>query len=133
MNFDIIESVFVQGIIEMRKLYHYGFCPFSRKIRILLAEKKLPFESTIIKPWAIPVSFLALNPEGLPPVLTDDDGKSIAHSYPIAEYLNEVYFEPSFLGQTSAERAEVRRLVAWFDEKFNEEVTHNLVYEKVLR
>ena len=117
----------------MRKLYHYWVCPFSRKIRILLAEKKLSFESIVIKPWDVPASFLRLNPEGLPPVLIDYDGKNIANAYPISEYLNEVYFEPSLLGETSAQRAEVRRLVAWFDEKFNGEVTHNLVYEKVLR
>jgi glutathione S-transferase len=117
----------------MRKLYHYWLCPFSRKIRILLAEKKLTFDLIIIKPWEPNPSFLPLNPEGLPPVLTDDDGKNIANSYPIAEYLEEVYLEPSFLGKTSSPRAEVRRLVAWFDEKFNGEVTHNLVYEKVLR
>lgn len=107
--------------------------PFSRKIRILLAEKKLSFEPIVIKPWEISASFFSLNPEGLPPVLTDDDGKNIANAYPISEYLEEVYFEPSFLGKTSAQRAETRRLVVWFDEKFNGEVTHNLVYEKVLR
>lgn len=117
----------------MRKLYHYWLCPFSRKIRILLSEKKLAFEIVAIKPWDVPSAFLSLNPEGLPPVLTDDDGKNIANAYPISEYLEEVYFEPSFLGKTSAQRAETRRLVVWFDEKFNGEVTHNLVYEKVLR
>lgn len=117
----------------MRKLYHYWLCPFSRKIRLLLSEKKLSFETTAIKPWDLPASFFSLNPEGMPPVLTDDDGKNIVNAYPIAEYLEEVYFEPSFLGSTSAQRAETRRLVIWFDEKFNGEVTHNLVYEKVLR
>lgn len=117
----------------MRTLYHYWLCPFSRKIRLLLAEKKLGFETVVIKPWEIPSSFVYLNPEGLPPVLTDDDGKNIAHAYPISEYLEEVYFEPSFLGKTSAQRAETRRLIVWFDEKFNGEVTNNLVYEKVLR
>jgi len=117
----------------MRKLYHYWLCPFSRKIRILLAEKKLPFELASIKPWEISPSFLPLNPEGLPPVLVDEDGKNIANAYPISEYLDEVYGESSFIGQTPAQRSEVRRLIAWFDEKFNGEVTHNLVYEKVLR
>ena len=117
----------------MRKLYHYWLCPFSRKVRILLTEKKLPFELIAINPWEIPNFFLGLNPEGVPPVLTDDDGKNIANAYPITEYLNEVYFDPPLLGETSVQRAEVRRLVAWFDEKFNVEVTHRLVYEKVLR
>ena len=117
----------------MRKLHHYWLCPLSRKIRIMLAEKKLPFEASIIKPWDIPMSFLALNPEGLPPVFVEDDGKSIANAYAIAEYLDEVYFDPSLLGQTSTQRAEVRRLSAWFDEKFNGEVTHILIFQKVLR
>ena len=117
----------------MRKLYHYWLCPFSRKIRILLAEKKLAFDLIVIKPWEPIPSFLPLNPEGLPPVFTEDDGKTVANAYPITEYLEEVYFEPSLLGKTTAPRAEVRRLIAWFDEKFNGEVTHNLVYEKVLR
>lgn len=117
----------------MRTLYHYWLCPFSRKIRVLLLEKKLSFDQLVIKPWDIPVSFLSLNPEGLPPVFIEDDGKNIANAYAISEYLEEVYFEPSFLGKTSTQRAETRRLVAWFDEKFNGEVTHNLVYEKVLR
>lgn len=117
----------------MRTLYHYWLCPFSRKIRLLLAEKKLAFETIVIKPWDVPTTFWSLNPEGLPPILTDDDGETIANAYPITEYLEEVYFEPSFLGKTSAQRAETRRLVVWFDEKFNGEVTHNLVYEKVLR
>lgn len=117
----------------MRKLYHFWLCPFSRKIRLLLAEKKLTFESLIIKPWEVEAPFLPLNPEGLPPVLIDEDGKTIANAYPIAEYLEEVYAESSFLGTTPLQRAEVRRLSAWFDEKFNSEVTHNIVFEKVLR
>ncbi len=117
----------------MRKLYHYWLCPFSRKVRLLLAEKKLDFDLVTIKPWEPNSSFLPLNPEGLPPVLTDEDGKHIANAYPITEYLEEAYLEPSFLGKASTQRAEVRRLVAWFDEKFNGEVTHNLVYEKVLK
>ncbi len=117
----------------MRTLYHYWLCPFSRKIRLLLAEKKLAFNVVLIKPWEPNSSFLQLNPEGLPPVLVDDDGKNISNAYPIAEYLEEAYLELSFLGTLSIQRAEVRRLVAWFDEKFNSEVTHNLVYEKVLR
>jgi glutathione S-transferase len=117
----------------MRKLYHYWLCPFSRKIRVLIEEKKLSLDLILVKPWEPDPSFVSLNPEGLPPVLIDDDGKSVANAYPITEYLEEVYFEPSFLGKTPVSRAEVRRLMAWFDEKFNTEVTHNLVYEKVLK
>ena len=74
--------------------------------RKMLAEKKLAFNPVIIKPWEIPSTFFSLNPEGLPPVLMDDDGKNIANAYAISEYLEEVYFEPSFLGKTSCKRME---------------------------
>ncbi len=37
------------------------------------------------------------------------------------------------LGSGAAARAEVRRIVFWFDRKFDEEVTHNLVGEKFFK
>ena len=37
------------------------------------------------------------------------------------------------LGRAPAHRAEVRRLVAWFDGKFEREVTQNLLYEKMVK
>jgi glutathione S-transferase len=50
----------------------------------------------------------------------------------ITEFLEEVYPEPPLIGGTPEERAEIRRLVAWFDHKFNAEVTGNLVGEKIM-
>ena len=54
-------------------------------------------------------------------------------SYAICEYLDEAYPDISLFGRTLAERAEVRRLVAWFDMKFGEEVTRNLIWERHLK
>ncbi|MEB3702675.1 Glutathione S-transferase family protein [Candidatus Bealeia paramacronuclearis] len=117
----------------MRTLYHYWLCPFSRKIRLMLHEKKLEFQPVVERIWEHRPQFVSMNPEGLTPVFVEDDGKVIANGYPIAEYLEEIYYDPPLLGDTSTQRAETRRLVAWFDEKFNMEVTHNLVFEKTMK
>ena len=37
------------------------------------------------------------------------------------------------IGRTPQERAEVRRLIGWFDGKFDREVTHNLLHEKIFK
>ena len=58
-------------------------------------------------------------PAGSVPVMLDTDGTRGCGSQVICEYLAEMYDDtPTFLGVGAVERAEVRRLVAWFDEKF---------------
>ena len=118
----------------MRRLYHLWLSPFSRKVRIVLAEKGLEFEMKVEKTWERRPEFLALNPAGQVPVLIDEDGTTVVDSGVICEYLEEVYPAEkgkSLYGPTPAARAEVRRLVAWFDLKFQREVTVNLVGEKI--
>jgi glutathione S-transferase len=117
----------------MRLLYHLPLSPYARKVRLLLAEKRLPFDLRTERVWERRDDFLALNPAGTVPVLTEENGLAIADSYAICEYLDEAYPDPPLLGRTLAERAEVRRLVAWFDQKFAQEVTRNLLYEKQLK
>ena len=116
----------------MRVLYHQSLSPFCRKVRIALAEKKLEFELRPEPVWERRAEFLALNPAGDLPVLVESDGAVLADSQAIVEYLDETTPAPPLLGGTPLERAEVRRLVAWFDVKFNAEVTENLVGEKVM-
>jgi glutathione S-transferase len=116
----------------MRLLYHQSLSPFCRKVRIALAEKKLEFELRLEPVWERRAEFLALNPAGDLPVLVERDGAVLADSQAIVEYLEETTLEPPLLGGTPLERAEVRRLAAWFDVKFNAEVTDNLVGEKVM-
>ncbi len=118
-------------LAPMRCLYHLWLSPFSRKIRVSLLEKKLDFDLKFEKVWERRADFLALNPAGQVPVLVEEDGTVLADSNVISEYLEEVYPEFPLLGRDAKLRAEVRRLVAWFDHKFNFEVTVNLVGEKV--
>jgi glutathione S-transferase len=114
----------------MRTLLHLPLCPYSRKIRLALAEKHLPFETRIEKVWERRSEFLELNPAGQVPVLLEDNGLAIPDSSVIGEYLDEAYPDMPLYGTTLAERVEVRRLLAWFDGRFGADVTRNLSGEK---
>jgi glutathione S-transferase len=117
----------------MRILYHFWLSPFARKIRVVLKEKNLEFTLKLEKTWERRAEFLALNPAGEVPVLIEPDGTVLADSTAIAEYLDEVHREKLLLGINPVDRAEVRRLVAWFDVKMNQEVTEHLVGEKMTK
>ncbi len=117
----------------MRVLYHLPLSPYARKVRLVLAEKRLPFELRLEKAWERRPEYLELNPAGTVPTLIEDNGLVIPDSSVICEYLDEAYPESSLLGRTLAERIEVRRLAAWFDSRFAIEVTQNLYGEKYLR
>ncbi len=117
----------------MRTLYHLWLHPFSRKVRIALAEKRLDFDLKIEKIWERRTEFLAMNPAGDVPVIIEPDGTTLANSMVICEYLEEVYPEVNLVGSDPIQRAETRRLVGWFDVKFNREVTDNLIGEKLMK
>ncbi len=117
----------------MRKLYHLWLHPYSRKVRIVLAEKNLDFSLKIEKIWERRTDFLAMNPAGDVPVFVEQDGTILANSQVICEYLEEVYPQVNVLGHDPVQRAETRRLVSWFDVKFNREVSENLVGEKLMK
>ena len=117
----------------MRTLYHLPLDPGCRQIRVTLAEKKLDFEAKMEKVWERRKPFLRLNPAGEVPVLIEPDGTSLPGAVVIAEYLEEAYPEPDLLGATPLDRAETRRLIVWFTDKFQREVTANLVDEKIMK
>jgi glutathione S-transferase len=117
----------------MRLLHHLPLSPFSRKVRLVLAEKRLAFELRLERVWERRPEYLDLNPAGTVPTLIEDGGLVIPDSGVICEYLEEAYPDTPLLGRTLAERIEVRRLVAWFDGKFATEVTRNLLGEKFMK
>jgi glutathione S-transferase len=117
----------------VRTLYHLWLSPFSRKIRVALREKGLECELKIEKVWERRPEFLSMNAAGTVPVLVDEDGTTIADSGAICEYLEEVYPEKPLMAGTPAERGEIRRLLAWFDQKFAREVSDNLYREKIMK
>lgn len=114
----------------MNTLYHAPLSPFCRKVRLSLAEKKIEVELIEERYWEASGDFLRRNPAGKVPILKVD-GRMMGESAAICEYLEEVHPTPSLLPTDPVARYEVRRLVAWFDDKFHHEVTSNLLYERV--
>lgn len=117
----------------MRTLYHFWLSPACRKVRLTLGEKRLDAEIVLEKPWERRPELLALNPGCEVPVLVERNGVALSDATAICEYLDEVHPEPPLIGRHPTERAEVRRLVGWFDVLFDRDVTQNLVGEKILK
>jgi len=116
----------------MNRLYHYPLSPFSRKVRLCLAEKKIEVELVEERYWEQSPEFLRRNPAGMIPVLKHGS-LMMSESQAICEYLEETHPTPPLMPRDPEGRYEVRRLVAWFDGKFNEEVTTKLLGERVFR
>ena len=116
----------------MYTLYHHSADPLSRKVRLMLAEKGLDFTLSTEEPWNEQPAFLAKNPGKDIPVLEEPDGHILCGHRPICEYIDEITSRPLF-GAYARDKAEVRRLCDWFDEKFYKEVTLYLAGEKILK
>ena len=114
----------------MFRLYHVPLSPFCRKVRLSLAEKKIEVELIEERYWDKSAEFLRRNPAGKLPVLKIGD-EILSESTAICEYLEEEYPDKALLPETPKERFEARRLVSWFDDKFHNEVTSKLLYERI--
>lgn len=114
----------------MHRLYHVPLSPFCRKVRLVLAEKKIEVDLIEERYWEQSAEFLRRNPAAKVPVLRTDK-ILLSESHAICEYLEETVPEPPLMPRRPEARAEVRRLVMWFDDKFHHEVTANLLYERV--
>lgn len=102
------------------KLYHHPDCPYSQKVRVVLAEKDLEFEEVVVNLHAgeqKSTEFLKLNPYGRVPVLVDED-IVVYDSTIINEYLEDEYPEPRLMPEDSAGRARVRLFEDYCDTSF---------------
>lgn len=117
-----------------RTLHHFPLDPASRQVRLALGEKRLPFSDHQVRYWERPKSLTELNPSGLTPVLVETrEGEALVlcESRAILDHLEEAYPEPALLGAEPAERAEARRLLQWFDRKFEFEAGGFILHEKM--
>ncbi|MBP5534743.1 MAG: glutathione S-transferase family protein [Alphaproteobacteria bacterium] len=114
-------------------LYHYPLCPFSRTVRLCLYEKNISYVLVFEKPWERRMDFMRLNPAGTVPVFEDEDETVLSDYRSICEYLNETRVGLELFGDNPKSRAEVRRLLGWFDSLFYPEVYQNLVVQKALK
>ena len=99
----------------MITLYDAPRCPFCARVRIVLAEKRVPFDVVVVDLDDRPDWIRRLNPPyGRVPVL-DEDGLVLPESVVICEFLEERYPEPALLPVDPAARAAARLLIERFD------------------
>ncbi len=89
--------------------------PFARKVRILLAEKSLPYEWIADMPFAPDTRVPEFNPLGKVPALLTDAGRTLFDSRVIVEYLETLSPRDAFIPTDDAGRIEVKRWEALAD------------------
>jgi len=117
----------------MTILYHLPFSANCRLVRIALAEKKLEVKYIVEPIWERRNTFLQVNPEGQVPVLCIKDNNYITGSTVIIEWLEDTILTNSLIGKENNFRAEVRRIMGWFNNKFCHEVEATIVFEKIMK
>jgi len=120
------------------KLYQFAASGNSRIVRLVLEEKRLPFERVnidVTKGENRTPEFLKLNPRGKVPVLVHGAPEGdviLSESSVINEYLEEVFPNPPLMPAAPARRAHVRSLVYLFDTELSP-TTGLLIIEKLLK
>lgn len=118
----------------MLTLFHHPFCPHSRFVRIALNEYGAEARCVEERVWNRREPFLVMNPAGTTPVLVEEGRPPVPGAAIIAEYIDETLGTAAgarrLLPQEPERRIEVRRLAAWFNEKFFAEVSGPLVMER---
>ncbi len=121
----------------MRRLYHHPMSTASRYVRLILGEYGQSGEFIEEKFWERRPEFLKMNPAATLPVLLDEDGEPVCGGIVAGEFLDEtigaMMRERRLMPENPHRRAEVRRLVEWFLEKTEQEVSRYLVGERVFK
>jgi glutathione S-transferase len=116
-------------------LHHFPLDPASRQVRLALGEKRLPFVENSTRYWERPRELTKLNPSGMIPVLVEEtEGRPplvLCEARAILGHLEDAYPDPPLLGPEAAERAEARRLLTWFERKFDFEASGYILHEKI--
>ena len=102
----------------MLELYHNNISVCAQKVRLVLAEKNVPWENRHIdlkRGEHLTPEFLKINPKGLVPVLVHD-GEVVIESTLICEYLDDVFPEPPLKPAAPLARARMRLWGKFVDE-----------------
>jgi glutathione S-transferase len=89
--------------------------PFARKVRIVLAEKRIDCELMIDVPWNADTKVPEYNPLGKVPVLVMDDGGTLFDSRVIVEYLDTLTPVSRLIPDENRPRIQVKRWEALAD------------------
>lgn len=102
------------------RLFHAWLSSASRRVRLCLAEKNIPYDSVAVdlsKQEQHSPEFLAMNPNGVVPALEIAPGRFLHESSTICEYLDDIAPEPPLRPTDPYARAQMRNFVRWTDEK----------------
>jgi glutathione S-transferase len=89
--------------------------PFVRKVRIVLAEKKIEYDFEADNPWSEASRVPEVNPLGQVPVLLLEDGTTLFDSRVIVEFLDNASPLARLIPADNRERIEVKRWEALCD------------------
>jgi glutathione S-transferase len=101
-------------------LYTAERCPYAARVRIVLAEKDLPYDAVEIDLDDRPAWLYDKNPLGRVPVYEEDEGLVLPESRVIMEYLEERFPEPALWPPDPAERALGRLWLERFDDRLGD-------------
>ncbi len=107
-------------------LIHHPVSAVSRKIRLLMAEKRILFVLKEEEPWNLSPEVYKLNVAGELPIFIFD-GNVVSGNYAITEFLEEVNPDVRLINGDARHKAEIRRLTEWFDGKFAKEAGRSLI------
>lgn len=106
-------------------------------LRVILNEKNIDYILIAESFWEKSIKFLSLNPSGnLPVMIIDEDNSNnivIRDINPITEYLEELEYRPRLLTGSSIQKAYIRYITEWFNNKFYHEVTKYILFEKIIK
>ena len=94
----------------MITLYHHGSSVCAAKVRIVLAEKSVPWDGVyvdILRGDQFDPAYMKLNPKAVVPTLVHD-GNAIVESSVICEYLDEIFPDPPLKPADPVHRAAMR-------------------------
>lgn len=89
--------------------------PYGRKVRMVLLEKKIPFQLEVENPWLPDTRVVDFNPLGKVPVLVLEDGVSVFDSRVIVEYLDMLTPVAHLIPPDGKSRMTVRAIEALAD------------------
>lgn len=90
------------------KLIGANASPYVRKVRIVMAEKKIDFQHVLENPWALETKVPESNPLGKVPCLVMEDGGAVFDSRVIVEYLDTINPVNKLIPASGRARVEVR-------------------------
>src|SRR5262249_3705111 len=108
------------GCAAVITVYDAERCPFCARVRIVLAEKEIPYETVVVDLSDRPAWIYEKNPAGKVPVL-EEDTLVLPESVVIMEYLEERFPEPALLPADPAQRALERLRIDRFDRELGDD------------